>query len=661
MNAFRHMLLLAFTAFFLSGCGTDDSLSGSATATTATTTTVAPAASIVLTADATQINSGTGDVVTLTAIVKDANNLLLNDAIVVFSSPLADNADIVQSSTTTDSSGLISATVGSLDPTNRTITVTATADSVSTSQTITVAGTAVTISGTQNLAYNQQTNLTISLTDSTGAGISAQTVTLATGDPLNTLSSSTVTTDSTGQASVTLTADGGNDTITASALGASTSFAITVSSDAFTVSMPSEINIDTCTAVTATWTSSGSGVSGRPVTFLTSRGAFYSDAGTCLTPASTATTDASGIATLYIQSSNPAPFTVTADASATGGPSATASSEFIATVPAVMTLQADDTTIGINDTATLTATVSDNKGNLVKNATVLFNITDDSTGGGISPTSDVTDSEGRAQSVYSSTSTVSSTDGITIQATVSGYPSIIKTINLTVSGTATSIIAGLANQVSPETPASYAHPGTVLVVDSGGNPVEGAQVDIKLVPTYYDKGHRTLGTEDYWFATSSITGGNTSLNLSCQSEDTLTGLQQYDLNGTLDSEDTDGDGIIDITEDRNGNGFLDPSGVATVETDLITNESGYAVFNVRYPKDNADWAQVRLIITARTATSESTKILNFVLEPLASDIQGTTGIVGVVSPWGDGGIWTPAVPNVSLESLNTPTDCINDP
>jgi hypothetical protein len=103
-------------------------------------------------------------------------------------------------------------------------------------------------------------------------------------------------------------------------------------------------------------------------------------------------------------------------------------------------------------------------------------------------------------------------------------------------------------------------------------------------------------------------------------------------------------GIIDAnpfpppaTEDLNGNGSLDPSGVASVNASSVTDVNGIANAVITYPKDHAFWAEV--ILEARTGVSSNDPpaLATFFLVGLASDYSDlTVSPPGQTSPYGAG-------------------------
>jgi hypothetical protein len=284
-------------------------------------------------------------------------------------------------------------------------------------------------------------------------------------------------------------------------------------------------------------------------------------------------------------------------------------------------------TLSINSSSTITAVVRDDNNNLVKNIPVTFTLLSDATAGGINPGQDTTDSLGRASTVYTASSVPSAKDGIVIEAAIPAtYGVSPVTIALTVANQDLFVTHGLSEKVIAETSASYAHPGTLFVIDSAGNPVAGATVNLTVIPTRYEKGYRVWDGV-VWAPWSTVTAGVVDFPMSCANEDFLTG-----------DPTKDGNGVLDAGEDINGSGSLESGNVATVERTLTTDEFGMAEFNVRYPKDMAHWTQVKLVLTAgEISGTETTDSSEFILWAADSDV-GEIGKTppGATSPFGEG-------------------------
>ncbi|MBF0266231.1 MAG: Ig-like domain-containing protein, partial [Gammaproteobacteria bacterium] len=134
--------------------------------------------SITLFSNSASILTGSSNYIELTALVKDANNNLLPEAEVVFSSD--DNAiAILASQSVSDDSGQITAqvsTAGGFKNRPDGVTITARSGSASSSITLYIDGTELTISGVNNSSIDSTENYQIRLTDGTGNGIAAKEI-----------------------------------------------------------------------------------------------------------------------------------------------------------------------------------------------------------------------------------------------------------------------------------------------------------------------------------------------------------------------------------------------------------------------------------------------------------------------------------------------------
>jgi len=549
---------------------------------------------VTLSTDLPQIPSDSSRNATITALVRDANNQVISGVLVQFAST---SGGLTVTSGTTDANGLATATLNAAtDPTNRTITVTASAGAAQATINVDVIGTKLTVTGPANLVQNTQGTYTVSLTDSGGKGISGRTVTLASSAG-NTLSAASVVTDATGQKTFQLTAvNGGADTVTAAALGLQATQSVTVSTQSFTITAPAantKVNLGVSQTVTVNWTSNGTPQAGQTVGFNSTRGTLSS---------STAVTDGSGNASVTISSTQSGPAVITASGT---GVTAQVTIDFVATSPATVVLQASPSTVAIQGQSTLTAIVRDASNNLVEGVVVDFTLAD-ITGGSLSVAAATTDSQGRATTVYTASSTTSSKDGVVVTAsTGAATPGTAK---ITVAGQTLFLSLGTGNTINLENAAQYSIDYAVQAIDTAGNAVQGASVTMTVVSLDYIKGGRSWnGT--IWAVVPSA---------------------------QCSSEDVNFNGILDAGEDFNTNLKLDPGLVASVSPGSVTtNASGTALVKVMYPKDHADYVQVRLTATTTVQGTEASTSATFWLPSAAPDVnKQNVGPPGPVSPYG---------------------------
>ncbi len=614
----------------LAACNSEDGFFGPGNGPAGTNA----AASITLLASSTQLGSSPTASVTITAIVRDGNNNLLSQVPVAFTASSGalelPPAGGEGTQPVTNASGQVSAvlTTGG-DYTNRTITVGATSGGVSGTVTINVTGTSLAISGENSATIDDQLSLVIVLTDSSDNPIANRTVTVssALGNPL---SASTLTTNASGQVQVTVTASNpGSDTITASAQGATAGHSLTISGDQFQLTTPAagaNLVISQCILVQVNWLQDNVAVSNEAVSFSTTRGTLYSDAG-CTNPATSDDTDGAGTASLYIRSSNAGPATITAFVA--GGPSTSRAVNFIATVPASITLQASPTTIGPNNGAqsnqqsTITAIVRDANNNLVAGKVVRFSIIADNSGGSLSTATATTDNLGRASTSYISSSATTAKDGVVIRAEVDENTAINATVALTVAQSPLFVRLGTGNLIENVGQTQYDKKYTVIVTDANGNAAAGANVNLSVTSVSYTKGSYVYdGTS--WVMTAY---DNNFV--------ALLGENPQSTANRCASEDLNENGILDPGEDINQDGQLTPGNVVSVPTTVTTGASGTFEFSVIYPRQYGNWTRVRLSATTSVAGTESIDSVTFWLPVAAADLtNANVAPPGMPSPFG---------------------------
>lgn len=605
-------------------------------------------ASVLLVASSPQLNSDvTGSItVNLTALVRDAGNAVVPAAPVTFSTS---SGSIVVTQATTDDTGQALATLSNgQDPTNRAITVTATSGGVSDQVVINVVGTTLTVTGPTALALNDSGTYTVVLRDSQGTAIAGRVVNVSSANG-NTLSATNLTTSAAGQAQFNVTATAsGNDTLTAQALGLSATAPLSVSGDTFSITVPSaaaEIPLGTVQNVTAQWSISGVPQNGETINFSSTRGTLS---------APSAVTAGAGEATVTISSNNAG----TAVISATNdqNTTTTVTVEFVATDAETVDLQASPFTVATGEESQLTAIVRDRDGNLVKNKTVQFILTDN-TGGSLSVGSDVTDSQGRAQSAYTGGSVPSAANGVTVLARVQGdlndaAQPVEDTVALTVAQREVDINIGTGDELFLPVPSLYAMEWAIIVTDTVGNPVANTPVQVSVRSVRYHKGRFVLtppppDEPDAWAANYTEADGVLPDGTGCQDED------------------VNRDGFLSVDEDLavggtgfgNGNGSMEAGNRATVVgiaasaattacgdnavvggtavANVTTNSGGFARVCVVYPRSDNLWVDVELAAQLSVFGSEFTESQQFTLPALADDLNDTeSNPAGLFSPFG---------------------------
>lgn len=569
------------------------------------------AGTVNLFSDSPQIGTAANSQVTLTATFQDGNGVLVPDIPVSFTT--SDGAlQVIDAQT--DANGSAQAILSNpFDPRNRTISVTATAGGQSDTIGIAATGTSISISGPTAVSLGATATYNIRLTDSSGSGIEGVTVSVASNGS-NTLALASQTTSATGTVNLNFTANtGGDDTITVSAYsGASrvqASITVQVDSDSFLFTTPDQndtVNLNTPETLTVQLTAGGTPVANEDITLSATRGTLG---------ATTVTTDAAGEASTTISSSTAGPSLITATTSS--GLTATRQIQFVATTPTSMIIQADSTQLRPQEETEITAVLRDADNNLVQGQSVTFSILSDESNGELLESQATTDSLGRATVTYRAGSSGTGDGGVVIQGSTNAGTQPSAQIALTVGGQALRITLGTGNEIIEPDSVRYDREWVAFVTDVNGAPVQGANIELKLLPISYGKGFYIQvdvdgdGEPDQWAPNRTAT---------CAAEDI-----------------NNGNGIIDPGEDLNNNGRLDPSNDATFSpATLTTGADGSADFSLLYPQSNCSWADFRLTATVEVAGSESIGTAEFTLACSASDLNNIEASPpgGTVSKYG---------------------------
>ncbi len=412
-------------------------------------------------------------------------------------------------------------------------------------------------------------------------------------------------------AGIMLTACGGGDNqlpLAPGGTGGTTPPVVVPTGSSLSFSAPAasaELEVNTSVTVTVTYLDdNGAPKVGETVYFTASRGTLSADS---------AITNASGKATVTIQSSSAGQAAIKANT--TGGVlAATQSVLFVSKTPASISVQAESTTLNTNGATTITATVLDSSGNPVKGRIVGFTLVSDSSGGtGLSDATATTNALGKASVTYTAGTQTTATNGVEIRASVQGSTPAITTnpassgmaplnARLTVSGSALFIAIDSTNTIAEQDSTHYALPYGIHVTDASGNPVANKTVTLSIIPVTYMKGAYAWNGS-VWAATSSTPN-------ECNNED-FSGNPETDLNG-----------ILDDGEDFNSNAMLEPGNPVSVTNTVITDANGIASFNLVYGKNYANWVRVKLTASTSVSGSESVKSTTpFVIPAMSSDVN----------------------------------------
>ena len=580
--------------------------------------------------------SSGGNTVDLTAIVLSATRQTVSGRTVTFSAGTDATAyvDNISEGGVSDTNGIVTARLNlGGDKVNRTITLTATADSVTATNSVDVTGTTVTISGNSSLAFGAATTLTLAVRDSIGNALKNTTVSVSskTGNTI-VLTPATGITNSSGQITATVTATAaGDDVISASAAGASAAQTLTISADSFAFTAPAknpdgsapQIDLGAAGAVSINWTNAGVAQVGQQVTFSASRGT--------VAGGNPATTDAAGDTSgVTVSSTTAGPAIITAYGPG-GTPAATLDVIFVATSAASATVQAIPGTVQVttgspsqsNNSSTITVQVRDAANNLVKDAGVSFTITSDNTGGGLTSSTGLTDISGSASVTYIAGGTSSAQNGVIISATVTAIrgvplppPVVTGTTTLTVSGQSLQVRLGTDNTVGTTPLPQNANVKTyvAIVTDAAGNPVVNTTVQFALRPSRYRKGFFVPDpTGIFWVQNITATCPNEDLN----------------FNGILDP----GEGLVawpaGVTP------ALLPGAVASVNATAVTDTGGAATATLTYAKSYSLWTEVTLEARTSVTTNDPPTQQTFFLPGVANDYDNVLeNPPGQPSPFG---------------------------
>ncbi len=625
MKKFTGWLALLACSTLLAACGGG----GGSPGTSSNGVTPSKAASVVIIANASTIDSSGADgtEATLTAIVKDANsNVLAGEKVDL----AADSGSLSLTSRTTDANGKVTEKLSTGgDPTSRTITVKASVAGHSATVLVNVAGNKLVINNSGTVRVGASTDVTVKLVDSAGNALAGRAVTFSSSaNALTVKDGGAAVTNTAGQLVLSYAAKtAGSDTIVVKAMGEMATSSMTISSSNFNVGAIdakgapiASADINTCQTVSIHYDVGGVNQSGA-VALSASRGGIYSDPA-CGTILSGPLTLVDGNALGYVKAASAGVATLTANA---GGLTVQGTVEFLAplTASATISVQANPAVVGANlpgstvQQTTLHAIVRDGtvENNLVKNAQVAFSIVTDPSGGSLTqPSVITTGSDGSASVSYIAGTADTKLDGVTIKAQLQGASTASATVNLTVAKKSLFISAGTGATVGMPTPATYQVDYAVFVTDASGNAVPGVNITGSVRPRYYYKGQLYFqGIQGPWA-------------LSTEAGKVPTACLNEDLNSN---------GILEAGEDVNGNKRLDPGIPITVTSNGTTDANGQAVVSLFYPRDRANWLTIDLTIRGQVSGTEASYVAYSRLPGAAADFSSLTSAPpGAVSPYG---------------------------
>ncbi|MFP5405575.1 MAG: hypothetical protein ACLGHY_04295, partial [Gammaproteobacteria bacterium] len=395
----------------------------------------------------------------------------------------------------------------------------------------------------------------------------------------------------------------GADTLTVSGAGTSAAFPLEVSdrSLAFAPGSPLQVQIGPAGGTFVLNYSELHGVPpGTVASLLTTRGSIL--------PRDKADIS-SGTAAFNVSSQQAGPAKLTA---MVGNVSATWPVAFYASTPSVINVQSSPQIISANvgdsteQRSSLYVIVRDANGNPVANRRIALTTLQDHSGGIIEPGVVMTDASGRAEASFIAGRNVTAPNAVMVvardvDASVESSPA-----SLTVSRRELFVRFHGDNKLEKSDSATYKKRFAVIVTDSAGNGIDKASIQAKIVSVGYREGHWTKGSP--W--TQSITA-------------------------VFPSEDVGFDGFCSTAaEDANRDGYLTPGNVASVSGSSATGADGIAELVVSYPQGFAQWVEVILEVTGRSAGSESQSAMRFWLPILSDDLADENlEPPGVTSPF----------------------------
>ncbi len=582
------------------------------------------------------IETGGNDVARITTLVTDESNRVISGKSVDFSS----TGGVLQNITSvTNDSGQANAELSLAgDYRNQEITVSAQVDDQIGTVLVTTSGSNLSVSGPTALVSGNTAELEITLSSGNGQPIANEVVAI-TSDAGNTLSADTVTTDAAGKAIVTVGSTAGNDSITVAALGTTVTRVhdIQVAADILSVVAPDSygaLEVDTPAQFQVLWESDGQPVANGQLKFTITAGAVREVGGSTNSSSVVVTTDASGVATIELESTAAGPATVAFSDAVDADPFSQFDVEFVAVDVANVTLEATPASVATGNSSTILARVTDNFGNPVKGIDVEFS-SPDLNGGTLSPVTAQTDSDGKARITFEAGDTPTAENELQISARAADLPAVNDTVSMTVTERQLNVIIGLAGLLTEaDSDTRYRKAGLVQVSDGVGRPVADATILMNVIPTTYEYGHLVPtdidadGEPDIWGKTDTW---------KCVAEDKNknrildTVDEDINGNGVLDAgEDINQNGLLDIDEDIDGSGELDPRDPALVDADpantptiiggqITTDSNGVGFFSLAYAQSNAWWFDVQIIARVQALGVEGVATYDTRLSMLADD------------------------------------------
>ncbi|HBI48775.1 MAG TPA: hypothetical protein DDY26_02940, partial [Moraxellaceae bacterium] len=322
-------------------------------------------------------------------------------------------------------------------------------------------------------------------------------------------------------------------------------------------------------------------------------------------------------------------------------------------------LNSDITIVNTNGEAKVTATVKDSLDRPIKNAIVEFSLVKDASGGRISNAYVLTDETGLATIRYYAGKVPTAVDAVQIKSDVKavrvGNADMLinspktATKTLTVQNQAASIGVSFSDKVaSSDDEVYYIMNGSIYVVNSTGKPVVNQPVSVSVIPDYYRGGE--------FYAATDASGNAVAWGMRAYRDFSKTlGIIPTKIEDiTCRAEDLNLNNILDVGEDTNTNGKLDPfnpvailGGDGSVLTQdgtatLTTDATGKLDIKLRYAKDTANWFTANVRVTTKVDGTEYVQQRSkFEFPVLVTDITDFTIRPNWRSPFADGAVINP--------------------
>jgi adhesin/invasin len=585
---------------------------------------------IVVSANPTSILADGASTSSITALLKTADNQVVEGASVTFTT----TRGAITSPHVSDVNGQAKATLTSERYFDSSVKVTARCQGKEAYTFVQFTGVTLTLTATpQSLVVGDPDGslITATLKDAAGNPIANATVTFS--KDKGTITPSTPqTTNSAGQATVTLKSNvSGTAKVTAAALGATgevsvnfTRYLFTLEADPTTIRVGGEIS-----QITATLLDQGVPKAGQTISFSTTLGTlspYQNDTGADGKAVVTLTSGSqSGIAvidadTTITDISPSIDLTTTTQVVITGGDAAK------------IVLTADPDIISVNTgSSTITANVYDANDQPAPNQQIYFRINTGPGGGEyLSASVKTTNSFGMATVTFYAGSLPSTLKGVEIEAnTASNFSGSYGLANLTIAGPVANIGVGMNLETLEPDGGNLKIDISGIATDVNGNPVaDGTKIYFAVTAIEFNEDRAHDLTIDCWDVNRNPLipcplVGTPGFGFTWFSDDVNQDGTMYSLGGPMSTtEDVNHNGILDPGEDKNDNGVIDPIQGCVIDN-VVGTTDGVAKATLVYPMPQANNIKVRITAEAGGVSNFYETIL-LCTETMVT--QGTCGI-----------------------------------